>query len=130
MGYSQQTPNYNLPQYLADDRPSYLGDWNECMGIIDTSMKKNETDIANNEIAVANMKTYVDTSVADSKTYVDGEIVKNKQYTDTALATKISKADADNTYLKQYGKMLAVGDSFLNIANDWGTTLEIGRAHV
>lgn len=35
MSYSEETPNYKLPLYLADDRPSYLGDWNETMNKID-----------------------------------------------------------------------------------------------
>ena len=41
MGYSEHTANYNLPQYIGGDRPSYLGDWNEAMGIIDVGMKDN-----------------------------------------------------------------------------------------
>ena len=70
MGYSKETPNYHLPQYVADDRPSYLGDWNETMGIIDTSMKDNSNAIANQETALANMKTYVDNTVSNVETSI------------------------------------------------------------
>lgn len=54
MGYSKETPNYHLPQYIAEDRPSYLGDWNEAMSEIDSGMNDNKNNIITqgNNIAV------------------------------------------------------------------------------
>lgn len=46
MSYTNQTANYGLPQYVADDKPTYLGDFNKAMLDIDTAIKANET-IAN-----------------------------------------------------------------------------------
>ena len=43
MSYTNQTPNYNLPQYSADDKPTYLGDFNQAMSTIDTAIKGVDT---------------------------------------------------------------------------------------
>lgn len=43
MSYTNQTANYGLPQYTADDKPTYLGDFNKAMLDIDTAIKANET---------------------------------------------------------------------------------------
>ena len=43
MSYTNQTPNYELPQYVADDKPTYLGDFNKAMLDIDTNMKSIDT---------------------------------------------------------------------------------------
>lgn len=42
MSYTNQTANYGLPQYTADDKPTYLGDFNKAMLDIDTAIKDNE----------------------------------------------------------------------------------------
>lgn len=38
MSYTNSTPNLHLPQYIATDKPTYLGDWNASMQTIDTVM--------------------------------------------------------------------------------------------
>lgn len=110
MGYSKETPNYHLPQYVADDRPSYLGDWNETMGIIDTSMKDNSNAIANQETALANMKTYVDNTVSNVETsisQVEASISNVETRMDGIEAAKPIFAIPKN------GKMVCIGDSWL-----------------
>lgn len=65
MGYSEDTPNYHLPQYVADDRPSYLGDWNEAMGIIDGGMKENKDSLGVVTVNVSNLTTRVNNMEED-----------------------------------------------------------------
>lgn len=43
MSSTNKTPNYNLPQFINTDVPSWLGDFNEAMSKIDTQMKSNDT---------------------------------------------------------------------------------------
>jgi hypothetical protein len=43
MSYTNQTANYGLPQYTADDKPTYLGDFNKAMLDIDTAIKASDT---------------------------------------------------------------------------------------
>ena len=49
MPYTNQTPNYGLPQYIATDKPTYLGDANSAYSAIDTRMKANANASAKNE---------------------------------------------------------------------------------
>lgn len=43
MSSTNKTPNYQLPQFINTDVPSWLGDFNEAMSKIDTQMKANDT---------------------------------------------------------------------------------------
>lgn len=52
MSFTNTTPNYELPQYVADDKPTYLGDFNKSMLDIDTALKNNE-NIANSSKTLA-----------------------------------------------------------------------------
>lgn len=109
MGYSNVTPNYKLPQYIASDRPSYLGDWNEAMGIIDSGMEENKEGLTATNTTVANMKVYVDNKVTESKDYVDNQI--------TAMNVKVNntytKAEADSKFVPIFngGLCVVAGDS-------------------
>ena len=49
MGYTNKTSHYELPQYVANDKPSWLGDFNAAMLKIDTVMADNDAtaDAAN-----------------------------------------------------------------------------------
>lgn len=46
MSYTNQTPNYGLPQWLAADKPKFLTDINNAFSTIDTQLK-NANDTAN-----------------------------------------------------------------------------------
>ena len=41
MGATNRTQNYNLPQFVGNDKPTWLGDFNGAMTSIDTQMKAN-----------------------------------------------------------------------------------------
>ena len=45
MGATNHTTNYNLPQFIGSDKPTWLGDVNGAMSTIDTQMKEN-SDLA------------------------------------------------------------------------------------
>ena len=120
MGYSKQTQNYHLPQYVADDRPSYLGDWNEAMGLIDTGMEENKEGLVETNTALANMRTYVDNSIDSLNTSVDNSIdslntsVDNKLNTvDEKLANVYTKPESDSRFVRKVngGIAVVVGDS-------------------
>lgn len=56
MSYTNSTDNLGLPLYVGTDKPSYLGDWNEAMGKIDTGYGEVKTLQSN----VAALETAVD----------------------------------------------------------------------
>lgn len=110
MSYSEETPNYMLPLYLADDRPSYLGDWNETMNKIDSTMKSNESSSNNNEVAIANLKEYVDNNTTTLNGRMDGieADVTNK------LNNVYTKTQSDERFVKvkSVKNVVIIGDSY------------------
>ena len=54
MSYTNQTANYGLPQYSADDKPTYLGDFNKAMLDIDTAIKSADTKAEASETLAQN----------------------------------------------------------------------------
>ena len=53
MGATNRTQNYNLPQFVGSDKPTWLGDFNGAMSSIDTQMKTNN-DLGTTANATAN----------------------------------------------------------------------------
>lgn len=44
MSSTNKTVNYNLPQWVGTDHPTFLGDFNGAFETIDTAMKENKTE--------------------------------------------------------------------------------------
>lgn len=53
MSFSNQTPNYDLPQFLSSDKANWF-DLNTAFSVIDTAMQANKTAAANAEGEAAN----------------------------------------------------------------------------
>lgn len=71
MPYTNQTPNYGLPQYIATDKPTYLGDANGAYSKLDTQMKANADAAAANQNSVNLLSARVlsnETNIADRYT--------------------------------------------------------------
>lgn len=43
MSSTNKTPNYNLPQWVGTDHPTFSGDFNSAFSAIDTGMNNNKT---------------------------------------------------------------------------------------
>lgn len=46
MGATNHTANYDLPQWIGSDKPTFLGDLNDAFLKIDTGMKTNQSEIS------------------------------------------------------------------------------------
>lgn len=71
MPYTNQTPNYGLPQYISTDKPTYLGDMNGAYSKVDTQMKANADAAAATQNSVNLLSARVqanETSIADRYT--------------------------------------------------------------
>ena len=51
--HTNETANYDLPQFVGTDKPTWLGDFNEAMADIDAGMHENASDIASMQTDVA-----------------------------------------------------------------------------
>lgn len=58
MSSTNKTPNYSLPQYIDTDKPTFLGDFNDAMRIIDKGMNdnKNSAGEGSNKMDEANAR--------------------------------------------------------------------------
>lgn len=86
MSYTNSTPNLHLPQYIATDKPTYLGDWNASMQTIDTVITSTQATAngANSTAVSAN-------SVAKSAQET-ANIANTKADTNSASITELNNA--------------------------------------
>lgn len=75
MSSTNKTPNYGLPQYIDTDKPTYLGDFNDAMGIIDKVMNdnKNAAGEGSNKMDEANARIGdAEETLTETQNQVDG----------------------------------------------------------
>ena len=136
MSATNSTPNYDLPQYVADDKPTYLGDFNKAMLDIDTNMKtidnkatsaegqvSTAVSTANQAIENANQaSTKADTAQATA-TQAQTTATTAKNTADTAKSTADtakSTADTANETATQANTLAQqVQTALNNIKNNW-----------
>lgn len=92
MSFTNKTPNFNLPQYIPNDEPTYLADFNQSMLIIDTALKENQTTAENAE----NSSTLANTIANEAKTQATS--AEQKALTaDTKATTALNNATTAGT---------------------------------
>lgn len=73
MSFTNHTPNYNLPQYVGTDKPTFLGDFNNAMTTIDTQMHNNAQN-AGEGIAALQQAQAALTETQETLTEVQSEV--------------------------------------------------------
>lgn len=68
MSATNSTPNYGLPQYIADDKPTYLGDFNKAMLDIDTNMKTIDNKAVSAESEIASVQATANQALENANT--------------------------------------------------------------
>lgn len=115
MGYTNKTSHYELPQYIANDKPSWLGDFNAAMLKIDTVMADNDataeaanaaatgvqTQVAALSSQVSTIQGQVNTAV-DTATTADG-----KATTAQTVATQANTTAGEAKTLAEVAKTAA-----------------------
>lgn len=95
MGYTNKTTHYELPQYVATDKPKYLTDFNETMVAIDTQMYTNAQAAATADGKAVAAKDVADGAVSSIST-LDAQINGDPtDPSDTGLAGEVSGIDTD-----------------------------------
>ena len=89
MPFTNQTPNYSLPQYIATDHPTYLGDANDAYLKIDTRMRANQSAAATNatDIALVSARVLANEGGIDdryTKAQADARFMSNPNILDNA----------------------------------------------
>lgn len=91
MSSTNKTPNYNLSQFTADDKPAWLSDYNSDMQKIDTQMKANATKVDSAEKTANNANTASSSALetaTEAKTLASGA--------STNASTALSTAQSAN----------------------------------
>lgn len=109
MAYTNKTTNYELPQYVSTDKPTYLVDFNKAMRTIDSTMKTNATNIETNatNITVASNKvgdlsTLETTAKTDAVSAINEVNSNIGDLTDLNTTDKTSTVNAINEVLSQF----------------------------
>ena len=71
MSASNNTTNYNLPIYMATDKPKYLTDFNNAMTTIDTVIKQVADSIPSNVEQIQEQLTETTTTANTAKSTAD-----------------------------------------------------------
>ena len=105
MSYTNQTPNYKLPQYVADDKPTYLGDFNKAMLDIDTNMKNIENKatsaVSTSDSANASATEALNTAQTAEETATTAQTTANNAKTTASNAqTTASNAQTEASNAK------------------------------
>lgn len=105
MAATNHTTNYNLPQYIGTDKPTYLGDWNSTMGAIDTQMKTNADNASGALSAAQTAQTNANTALSTA------------QGADTKADTALTNAGAAQSTADNASSVASSALSTANTAN-------------
>lgn len=129
MSYTNSTPNYDLPQWIGTDKPTFLGDFNGAFFAIDTAMKNNAdassaaTSTANAANATAvSANTNANTALNTANTAKD-----TADAATAAAASATSTANTANTTANNAARA-ALSNNIANLAPAYDPTLtyEVG----
>lgn len=115
MGYTNKTSHYELPQYVANDKPSWLGDFNAAMLKIDTIMADNDAtaEAANSaatgaQTQVAAMSSQLSTIQGQVNTAVDtATAADGKATTAQTVATQANTTAGEAKTMAETAKQSA-----------------------
>lgn len=94
MSYTNQTANYGLPQYTADDKPTYLGDFNKAMLDIDTAIKNNENIAQASETLAQNANNSASEALSTANTASSSATNAGVKADNAYALAESAKADA------------------------------------
>ena len=101
--HTNQTANYDLPQFVGTDKPTWLGDFNEAMSDIDAGMHKNATSIAtmqtdvNNATQAASKASQDVNTLSGTVTTLSGTVTSVQTTANNASQTASSALNTANT---------------------------------
>lgn len=102
-GHTNETTNYDLPQFIGTDKPTWLGDFNTAMSAIDTGMAANASDISSLGTRVTNAEGIASQASSDVSTLtstvntLSGNVTTVTTTANNAQSTATSALNTANT---------------------------------
>lgn len=128
MSYTNQTSNYGLPQYEADDKPTYLGDFNKAMLDIDTNMKTIDSKAisAESNASSANATSQSAQTIAQS---AQSTADSAQAAAESAQATATQAQSTADTAKSTADTAKSTADNALEVANQTNTDISDWKTH-
>ena len=128
MSATNSTPNYGLPQYVADDKPTYLGDFNKAMLDIDTNMKSIDNKAEGAESGIASVQATANQALENANTA--NTKATTAQATAEQAQTSATNAQSTATESKNLANtvntnLTNLSDKVNNLDNDIGEWIQI-----
>ena len=129
---TNKTANYELPQFVGTDKPTWLGDFNEAMSDIDAGMHENATAIASMESDVATATQAASQASQDVTTLtgtvntLSGRVTNVETTANNAQSTANSALNVANTKVSTndlFDLIYPVGSIYLSVNNTSPSTL-------
>lgn len=134
MSYTNKTPNYEYPQYIGTDKPSYLGDFNSFALNLDTDIKaidtKCEGAIATSNNAISTAETALEeisnasssantaTTTANSAKTLAENAQNSASSAQTTATSALSKANENTSSISQILQDISsLNDKLVNWVN-------------
>lgn len=130
--HTNKTANYELPQFVGTDKPTWLGDFNEAMGDIDTGMHENASNIASMQTDVANATQAASRASQDvaglttSVNTLSGRVTNVETTANNAQSTANSALNVANTKVSTsdlFDLVYPVGSIYLSVNSTAPSTL-------
>ena len=124
MSYTNKTPNYDLPQWIGTDKPTFLGDFNGAFSAIDTAIK-NASDSATSAASTANAASATATSANTNANTALTTANNAKDTADAATSAAAAATAAANTATSTANSAAhaALGNNIANLAPAYDPTL-------
>lgn len=104
MSSTNHTKNFNFPQWVGSDYPSFINDLNPAFLTIDTTLKSNKNGVDNAQQAATAAQKAAEAAQQAAKSSVDLLVamgITNKA-TAVAFADKVNNAIPKNNVLAEY----------------------------
>ena len=104
MSSTNHTENFNFPQWVGSDYPSFINDLNPAFLTIDTKLKNNETGVDTAQNAAESAQKAAEAAQKAAKSSVDLLVAMGITNNETAVAFagKVNNAIPKNNVLAEY----------------------------
>ena len=104
MSSTNHTENFNFPQWVGSDYPSFINDLNPAFLTIDTKLKSNETGVDTAQNAAESAQQAAEAAQQAAKSSVDLLVAMGiiNKGTAVAFAGKVNNAIPKNNVLAEY----------------------------
>ena len=116
MSHTNSTPNYNLPQFVGTDKPTWLNDVNGAFSSIDTQMKANADSATTANTTASTAQNAIGT-LSELNTTAKTDLVNALNEVNTNLGTTSGVASSASSTATQANNKATTLESTFNINN-------------